>query len=97
MIYMVTSLFDLVDVERYTRYGVRAKAQVERHGGKFLLSSHDRFAVTAMEGPEPDVVNIAIFPNKDAYLAFYNSPEYQKLKQDRTSFCRSQITMLERK
>jgi uncharacterized protein (DUF1330 family) len=97
MIYMVTSLFDVRNEPAYVAYGVAAKRVVEFHGGKFLLSSHGKFGITAMEGPAPDVVNIAVFPTAERYFEFYNSTEYQKLKQDRTAFCRSQITMLERK
>ena len=97
MIYMVTSLFDLVDERAYITYGVAARAMVEQYNGKFLVASHGSFELTAMEGELPAVVNVAVFPSKERYFEFYNSPEYQKLKQDRTSFCRSQITMLERK
>jgi uncharacterized protein (DUF1330 family) len=97
MIYMVTSLFDLVDEHAYVAYGAAARALVEQYNGKFLVASHGAFGLTAMEGELPDVVNVAVFPTKERYFEFYNSIEYQKLKQDRTAFCRSQITMLERK
>lgn len=96
MVYMVTFLYAIADYDGYWAYGEKARDLVTQYGGRFTVTSYKHYDITAMEGEKPDVVNIAVFSNKDKYLTFYNSEEYQKLKIQRDAVCRSQIIMLRR-
>lgn len=95
-VYMLTALFEVKNLEEYEAYAVQARAVVEQHGGKFVLHSSGNYNITPIEGVAPDIVNLAIFKDKQTYLAFYQSPEYQALIPLRMAICKSQITMLEK-
>jgi uncharacterized protein (DUF1330 family) len=96
MVYTVTSLFDVTDYDAYVVYGTASRAITEKHSGKFIVATHGNFKITPVEGKIPDIVNIAVFPNMEKCLAFWNSPEYLELKKDRQRFCTAEIVILER-
>lgn len=96
MIYAITSFYDVTDYDAYWEYGQEAKGIVESFGGRFMVASHNTFEITAFEGKKPDIINILVFGSKDKYLAFYNSPEYQKLIFDRNKVCNAQVLILEK-
>lgn len=96
MTYMITVLTNISDYSEYMLYGIAAKKIVESFGGRFIIHSYKNFTVTAIEGDNVDVVNIAVFKDKDSYLKFYHSPDYQKLIPLRNKICKSQIIMLEK-
>ena len=93
---MVTLLYEVLDFDAYLTYGVKARTIVTKHKGRFLVSSHQNYAITSVEGQNPDVVNISIFPDKEQYFGFYNSLEYQDLIKEREAVCKSQVLILEK-
>ncbi|MGF1697147.1 DUF1330 domain-containing protein [Vibrio kyushuensis] len=81
--YMLTFV-RIHDHEAHQRdYLVKAHAILEKHGGKALAVT-DQLDVIEGKMPEGRVVLVE-FPSKEHANAFYTSPEYQPLKQLRST------------
>jgi uncharacterized protein (DUF1330 family) len=64
------------DPETYKEYTARTPAIISKHGGRFLVRGGQ---VETVEGPAFDQRLVVIeFPSREAYWAFYRSPEYQE-------------------
>jgi len=94
MIYAVTVFYDIADYDKYWEYGQEARDVVALYGGRFLAASHNTFKLINVEGINPDVLNIFIFPSRSRYMEFYSSSEYQKLVADRNQICQAQVFLL---
>lgn len=71
------------DAETYKRYTARTPELIEKHGGRFLVRGG---SIETIEGPEfKDRLVLVEFPCKDAVKKFYESPEYQEIKEFRTA------------
>ena len=62
------------DEEAYSVYRHAAAVAVARHGGRFVARG-GRYG--QMEGTERPWNTVAVFPDFDAAIACYESPEYQ--------------------
>ena len=64
------------DPEIYKQYTARTPAAISKYGGRFLVRGG---AVETLEGPPFERRLVVLeFPSREAYDAFYNSPEYQE-------------------
>jgi uncharacterized protein (DUF1330 family) len=65
----------------YGEYAARGRDAVAQYGGRILAGGG---RVETLEGePIPPRVVIIEFPDRDAALAYYESPEYQQARQVR--------------
>ncbi len=63
------------DPVRYAEYAGLGRAAMVRHGGRILAAGG---TVETLEGePIPSRVVVIEFPDREAALAYYHSPEYQ--------------------
>ncbi|GAB4345992.1 MAG: DUF1330 domain-containing protein [Gammaproteobacteria bacterium] len=70
------------DMEEYRKYMEGARPIAEKHGGKYLVRGGE-FTVVEGDYFQPRRLVIIRFPSKADFEAFYNSPEYQKVRQIR--------------
>ena len=69
---------EITDPAGYEEYRRLVPEIIARHGGKYLARGG---AVSVLEGDaRPGRQVILEFPDMDRLLAFYHSPEYQRLK-----------------
>jgi uncharacterized protein (DUF1330 family) len=74
-VYMV-AMVRVHDPETYKQYTARTPALIGKHGGRFLVRGGE---VETIEGPTFDQRLVVLeFPSREAYMAFYESPEYQE-------------------
>lgn len=62
--------------EDYLTYANQTVALAERFGGRFLVKGGMQ---TVLEGNSPERHVIVEFPDREAALAWYNSPEYRRI------------------
>lgn len=79
MSYFVLVDLDIKDAERFRQYQVEVRPMIEAAGSRYLVRGGEQ---TAYEG-DLQLHRLVIFrwPNKAAHDAFYNSEEYQELKE----------------
>lgn len=81
-----TTITDPSWIEEYTR---TVTPMVAAHGGRYLTRSS---SVEVIEGsdPAPQFSLVAEFPSKEAFMALYESEDYQPFKEarQRGSICR---------
>ena len=69
--------------EKFAEYAERTPAVVEKFGGRYLVLGRD---VDTLEGDwEHQSVVISEWPSMEAARRFWQSPEYEELKQTRKS------------
>jgi len=75
-------------------YGPAAAALVAHFGGSYCLRAP---GAQTLEGSTPDGASIVIshWPSKDAALAFWNSPEYARIKTLRHGIADCQVLLVE--
>lgn len=66
----------VTDPEDYKIYAGQTEALAEQAGGRFLVKGGPQVQV---EGNSPERHVIIEFPDRAAALAWYNSPEYQRI------------------
>jgi uncharacterized protein (DUF1330 family) len=77
--YMIVEL-TVRDAEAKNRYSAAAGPILKSFGGEFLVGG----AITTLFGEQPFTNgSIICFPDREAALGFYNSPDYQALLDDR--------------
>jgi uncharacterized protein (DUF1330 family) len=70
--------FDITDREQFIRYTVAVTPIIADHGGEILFAND---APKGLEGPEPGMSVVIAFPSEEAAMGFYDSPEYQPVKE----------------
>lgn len=83
------------DRERFiTEYGGPAGELVASHGGEYVVRAP---GVVALEGGMFDNCSAVIskWPDRSAIEAFWNSPEYEKLKKVRAPFAECNVMVVE--
>ena len=75
-------------------YGRAAGALVEQFGGKYVLRGP---GAQLLEGDFGDGASMVIseWPDREAALAFWNSPEYQEAKKLREGLADCQVLVIE--
>ena len=75
-------------------YGRAAGALVEQFGGKYVLRGP---GAQLLEGDFGDGASMVIseWPDREAALAFWNSPEYQEAKKLREGLADCQVVIIE--
>lgn len=67
------------DMQQYRQYTAQTPAIIEKYGGRFLTRGGEVVTLEG-EGPTNRIVLIE-FPSLQTVLDFYNSGEYQEVKQ----------------
>ena len=72
---------DISNPEQFMEYAKRAPALIEKFGGRYRCM---RGAVEQLEGnPDNRKIVVSEWPSMEAAQTFWNSPEYQELKDIR--------------
>lgn len=89
----VVSLIDITDPEGMRQYQKDYPPLIEAYGGRFLVRGG---AVTALEGSwNRDRMVVMEFPDREAALAWYHSPEYHPLIAARQRYGRATLLMVD--
>jgi uncharacterized protein (DUF1330 family) len=83
---------DVTDPDAYEEYKAGTPQVIAEHGGRFLARGG---TATAVEGEWLPRVVIVEFPSYDAALAFYRSPEYQRLVEIRKGCSTASVVITE--
>lgn len=75
-------------------YGAKAGELVEKFGGKYLMRAPGAVLLEGGFGDGGSVV-ISEWPNREAALTFWNSPEYQEVKKLRENVADCQVLLIE--
>jgi uncharacterized protein (DUF1330 family) len=92
--YMIV-IADIAERERFiSGYGTAAAALIDRFGGRYLVRAP---GAISLEGDLGDGASIVIseWADKDAALAFWNSPEYAEVKRQRDGLADCRILLIE--
>ena len=89
----VVSLIDITDPEGMQKYQENYPALVESCGGRFLVRGG---IVEALEGHwGHDRMVVMEFPDREAALAWYRSPEYRPFIETRQRYGRATLLMVD--
>ena len=81
------------DAERYKEIEQAVPALIEKHGGKYIVRGGDP---SVIEGDwSPLRLIVVEFPDREAFLAFYNDPEYEPYKTLRQSISDSKLVIVD--
>ncbi|MCV9965709.1 DUF1330 domain-containing protein [Pararhizobium sp. BT-229] len=84
---------DVTDAEVFKEYTREVPATESRYGGRYLGRGG---ATKVLEGDwEPHRLVIVEFPDMEALMGWYNSPEYSRLKAIRERSAKTRIIALE--
>jgi uncharacterized protein (DUF1330 family) len=83
---------EVTDPDGYEEYKQGAQRLIAEHGGRYLGRGG---AATPLEGDWLPRFVIVEFPSYDAALAFYHSPDYQRLAEIRKRCSTSAVAILE--
>lgn len=84
---------DISDAAMFDEYRREVPATEARHGGRYLARGG---ATRVLEGDwEPHRLVIVEFPDMAALTAWYDSPEYERLKQIRFRCAKTRIIAIE--
>ena len=75
-------------------YAPAAAELVSRFGGRYVLRAPGAEVLEGEIGPNRSVV-VSEWPDKAAALRFWNSPEYQQVKQLREGACTAEVLLVE--
>lgn len=75
-------------------YAPAASALVEKFGGQYLLRAQGAEILEGDLDPDSSVV-ISAWPDKATALAFWNSAEYQKVKEQREGIANARVAIIE--
>ena len=75
-------------------YAPAAAKLVEQFGGRYVLRAQGGHT---LEGAIPDAASAVIseWPDRDAALRFWNSPEYQEAKVLREGICDAHVVLID--
>ena len=84
---------DVTDAATFDEYKREVAATEARHGGRYLARGG---ATRVLEGDwDPHSLVIVEFPDMAALTAWYDSPEYERLKEIRFRSARTRIIAIE--
>jgi uncharacterized protein (DUF1330 family) len=83
---------EVTDPEGYEEYKAGGQRLVAEYGGRYLVRGGE---ATRPEGDWLPRFVVVEFPTYDTALAFYHSPEYQRLAEIRKRCSRSAVAILE--
>ncbi|MFK0692542.1 DUF1330 domain-containing protein [Mesorhizobium sp. IMUNJ 23033] len=84
---------DVTDAATFDEYKREVPATEARHGGRYLARGG---ATRVLEGDwDPHRLVIVEFPDMAALTAWYDSPEYERLKEIRFRSARTRIIAIE--
>jgi uncharacterized protein (DUF1330 family) len=85
---------EISDRAQFMKYAKAAADLVEECGGRYLVRGQDAHQ---LEGDWPDAEKLVIsrWPSMDAALAFWNSPQYAKIKQLRAGHADVRVQLFE--
>ncbi|ANT51183.1 DUF1330 domain-containing protein [Mesorhizobium amorphae] len=84
---------DVTDAATFDEYKREVPATEARHGGRYLARGG---ATQVLEGDwDPHRLVIVEFPDMGALTAWYDSPEYERLKEIRFRSARTRIIAIE--
>jgi uncharacterized protein (DUF1330 family) len=90
--YLVVSMA-IEDQEAFQRYREQMPALIHRFGGRFVVRGGD---LVLLEGPPPKPRLVIIeFPTAALARQFYDSPDYQPLKELRRGATSSDVVLVE--
>jgi uncharacterized protein (DUF1330 family) len=88
-------LADISDREKFLAgYAPAAAALVERFGGRYILRGRGAMPLEGTLAPGQSVI-ISEWPDREAALRFWHSPEYAAVKKLRAGIAECQVTMVE--
>ena len=70
--------FDIVDRDMFNQYVAAVMPIISDHHGEVVLGND---SPRSLEGSSPRMNVVIAFPTEAAAMAFYDSPEYQPVKQ----------------
>lgn len=70
--------FDITDRNLFSDYTRAVMPIIVDHGGEILFAND---APRGLEGPDPGMSVVICFPSEAAAMGFYESPEYQPVKE----------------
>ena len=89
----VVSLIDITDADGMRQYQANYPALVEAYGGSYLARGGK---VEALEGCwNHDRLVVMSFPDREAALAWYHSPEYRPYIETRQRFGRATLLVVD--
>lgn len=92
--FLVAELTGIRDVDALRRYAAEVQPLMARHGGRIVAMS-SRGEETIEGEPVTGIHAVHEWDSRDAFDAFWASPDYQPLKALRRSACDSRIVLFE--
>lgn len=92
MIYYVNEVTSVTDAGKFKQYADQVPATFQAHGGKYIVRGGNP---TAVAGDAPPRVTIIEFADKAHYVAWHDSPAYQKIITLRTESTTGRTYLLE--
>jgi len=91
--YMVIEA-EISDADQFKKYALAAAALVAEYGGEYIVRGASHLS---LEGEWPDKKKFVIskWAGERQALAFWNSPEYAKVKQLRLGTAKVRVTLFE--
>ena len=92
--YLMVTVHEITDPERFGDYGRRVGATIAAYGGRYLTGRH--YLVERLEGDtEPSGNAIMEFASKERIREWYHSAPYQELLRLRQGAARVEIFIVE--
>lgn len=89
----IIARIDVTDPDKYKNYMALTPAAIEKAGGRFVVRGG---AITTLEGPEETRRLVVLeFDSIEKAKAFYNSPDYERAKQEREGAADAQFIAVE--
>ena len=83
----------ITDPQKFVEYAKRAPALIEKFGGRYRSM---RGESQQLEGDEDDrKIVVSEWPSMDAAQTFWNSPEYEELRQLRAGAAEIDVNLVE--
>ncbi len=90
-VYVVAQVLNVKDPADFEDYRQKVRASVQPHGGRFLVAGGDP---QAWEGDSALGMAIIEFPSQEQARAWYESAEYQPLKEQRLRSADAKLTLV---
>ncbi|HEY5849020.1 MAG TPA: DUF1330 domain-containing protein [Microlunatus sp.] len=78
--YIVVRVGAITDPDRYNEYRTQTRALLTHYGARYLVKGYDE---QVAEGGTPERFTIIEFPSLDTIHEFWNSQEYNRIRQIR--------------